>query len=51
METSVLTIGGHDIAPGEFKKIELEMPPLYTSTSMGIPVYVQRGKRPGLPCL
>lgn len=47
METSVLTIGGHDIAPGEFKKIELEMPPLYTSTSMGIPVYVQRGKRPG----
>ncbi|NDW16708.1 succinylglutamate desuccinylase [Alteromonas genovensis] len=47
MVNDVLTIGGHDIAPGETKKIDLEMPPLYTATNMSIPVYVKRGKRPG----
>ena len=47
MAKDVLTIGGETIAPGETKKIELEMPPLYTATSMSIPVYVKRGKRPG----
>jgi len=39
----VLRIGGENIAPGETKKIELEMPPLYTATNMSI----KRGKRPG----
>ncbi|WJG09081.1 succinylglutamate desuccinylase/aspartoacylase family protein [Aliiglaciecola sp. LCG003] len=43
----VLTIGGVDIKPGESKKVQLEMPPLYTDTHMSIPVYVQRGKKPG----
>ena len=38
---------GENIAPGETKKIELEMPPLYTATNMSIPVYVKRGKKPG----
>ena len=47
MVKDVLMIGGESIAPGETKKIELEMPPLYTATSMSIPVYVKRGKRPG----
>jgi len=47
VDTATLTIAGHSIAQGESKRIELEMPPLYTSNSMGIPVYVQRGKRPG----
>ncbi len=47
MVNDVLTIGGQTIAPGETKKIELEMPPLYTATNMSIPVYVKRGKRPG----
>jgi len=42
-----LTIGGVEIKPGETKQIKLEMPPLYTSTRMSIPVHVQRGKRPG----
>lgn len=47
MVSNVLTIGGYDIAPGETKKIELEMPPLYTATNMSIPVYIKRGKRSG----
>ncbi|GAC35181.1 succinylglutamate desuccinylase/aspartoacylase family protein [Paraglaciecola polaris] len=42
-----LIIGGVEIAPGETKKIQLEMPPLYTATRMSIPVHVQRGKRSG----
>ncbi len=47
MAEKVLEIGGQRILPGESKKIELEMPPLYTATNMSIPVYVKRGKRPG----
>ncbi|MEG3766062.1 succinylglutamate desuccinylase/aspartoacylase family protein [Alteromonas sp. 14N.309.X.WAT.G.H12] len=47
MALAPLEIGGHTIAPGETKQIELEMPPLYTSTSMSIPVYVKRGLRDG----
>lgn len=42
-----LIIGEHAIKAGEQKRFQLEMPPLYTDTSMGIPVYVQRGKRDG----
>ena len=42
-----LVIGGETVLPGETKKIALDMPPLYTATSMSIPVYVKRGKRPG----
>ncbi len=44
---SELEIGGVTVAPGESVKIQLDMPPLYTSTHMSIPVYVKRGKRPG----
>ena len=47
MVNDVLKIGGETVSPGETKKIELEMPPLYTATNMSIPVYVKRGKRPG----
>lgn len=47
MELAPLEIGGHIIAPGESKQIELEMPPLYTNTNMSIPVYVKRGLRAG----
>ena len=46
MATKGLVIGGETILPGETKKIALDMPPLYTATSMSIPVYVKRGKRP-----
>lgn len=42
-----LEIGGITIQPGETKRVELKMPPLYTDTSMSIPVHVQRGKRDG----
>ncbi len=44
MAEKALEIGGQRILPGESKKIELEMPPLYTATNMSIPVYVKRGK-------
>ncbi|MFS1701793.1 succinylglutamate desuccinylase/aspartoacylase family protein [Aestuariibacter sp. GS-14] len=47
MTIAPLEIGGKKIAPGETKKIALDMPPLYTATSMNIPVFVKRGKRPG----
>ena len=47
MANSPIEIGGQIINPGETKKLELEMPPLYTSTNMSIPVYVKSGKRPG----
>ncbi|MDM7860699.1 succinylglutamate desuccinylase/aspartoacylase family protein [Alteromonas sp. ASW11-36] len=42
-----LIIAGQTIKPGETKRLELTLPPLYTDTHMGIPVHVQRGKRPG----
>jgi predicted deacylase len=42
-----LKIGGTCIKPGETKRIELPMPPLYTDTRMSMPVHVQRGKRDG----
>lgn len=41
------SICGTEVAPGETKRLELHMPPLYTATDMAIPVHVQRGKRPG----
>lgn len=42
-----LVIGGHSIAQGETKKIELPTVRLYTDTDMNIPIYVKRGKKPG----
>lgn len=42
-----LVIGGHTIMPGEQKNIELPTVRLYTDTSMGIPIFVKRGKKPG----
>ncbi len=42
-----LTIAGQVIKPGETRKLELPTPPLYTDTSMSIPIYVMRGKREG----
>lgn len=40
-------IGGVQVLPGETKKIEVPTVPLYTDTSMSIPVFVKRGKRDG----
>jgi predicted deacylase len=42
-----ITIGSEEVLPGETKRIQLPMPPLYTDTNMSIPVHVQRGKRDG----
>jgi hypothetical protein len=42
-----IIIGGQEVKPGETKRIKLQMPPLYTDTTMSIPVHVQRGKRDG----
>lgn len=47
MANQPVEIGGQRILPGETKQIKLEMPPLYTSTNMSIPVYVKCGKRAG----
>jgi predicted deacylase len=47
MKRENFTIGGEVIKPGEQKRLQLQMPPLYTDTSMGIPVFVQHGKRAG----
>lgn len=42
-----LSIAGHEILPGETKRIKIPMVRLYTDTTMSIPVYVKRGKRNG----
>ncbi|MEW5249965.1 succinylglutamate desuccinylase/aspartoacylase family protein [Microbulbifer sp. 2201CG32-9] len=42
-----LVIGGIAVAPGESRQIDLPVVHLYTGTGMAIPVYVQRGKKPG----
>lgn len=47
MKREDFVIGGEKIKAGEQRRLQLEMPPLYTDTNMGIPVFVQHGKRPG----
>ena len=42
-----LVIGGVTVSPGETHRIDLPVVHLYTGTEMAIPVYVQRGKKPG----
>jgi len=44
---TILSIGGHDIAPGETKQIELPVVRLYTDTDICMPIHVIRGKKPG----
>jgi len=40
-------IGGHEIAPGTRQSIDLPLPPLYTHTSVSMPVHVIHGKQSG----
>ncbi len=40
-------IGGQLIPPGTRKTIDLPLPPLYTHTSVALPVHVIHGRRPG----
>lgn len=42
-----IEIGGVQILAGETQQIDLPTVPLYTDTSMAIPVFVKRGKRAG----
>ncbi|WP_288132358.1 succinylglutamate desuccinylase/aspartoacylase family protein [Microbulbifer sp.] len=41
------SIAGVSVARGESRRIELPVVHLYTDTEMAIPVYVQRGRKPG----
>jgi len=42
-----ITIGGIEIKSGETRSIDLQLPPLYTHTSVAMPVHVINGKKPG----
>ncbi|MCX7553398.1 succinylglutamate desuccinylase/aspartoacylase family protein [Marinicella sp. S1101] len=42
-----IIIGGTAINPGESREIHLPTLKLYTDTTMNIPIYVKRGKKPG----
>ncbi|MBX2824318.1 MAG: succinylglutamate desuccinylase/aspartoacylase family protein [Gammaproteobacteria bacterium] len=42
-----IVIGQHQIRPGERRFIDLPLPPLYTHTSVSMPVHVINGKQPG----
>jgi predicted deacylase len=44
---TVLTIGDHEIKPGETKKVDLPVAKLYTDDQVHLPVYVIRGKKKG----
>jgi len=45
-----IVIGGVEVAPGSRRTIDLPLPPLYTHTSVAMPVHVVHGRSPG-PCL
>ncbi len=40
-------IGGQAVAPGTRQTVDLPLPPLYTHTSVALPVHVINGKQPG----
>tara|TARA_B100000676_G_C18085983_1_gene855079 strand:- start:2381 stop:3448 length:1068 start_codon:yes stop_codon:yes gene_type:complete len=42
-----LEIGTHQVAPGETIRINLPVSSLYTGSTVAVPVYVKRGKKPG----
>ena len=44
---NTINIGGIKIRPGEQRSIDIELPPLYTHTSVSMPVHVINGKKPG----
>lgn len=43
----LISINGHEVAPGTTAQIEIPVARLYTHTSISIPVHVIRGKKPG----
>jgi len=42
-----IVIGQHEVGPGERRFIDLPLPPLYTHTSVAMPVHVINGRLPG----
>jgi len=42
-----IVIGGVEVKSGEQRSIDLQLPPLYTHTSVAMPVHVINGKKPG----
>jgi predicted deacylase len=42
-----IVIGGIEVKSGEQRSIDLELPPLYTHTSVSMPVHVVNGKKSG----
>lgn len=46
-DSSILTIAGRDIKPGERVTIELPVPSLYTHTQLEMPLQIIRGRKPG----
>lgn len=42
-----ITIGGETIEPGQRRYVDLPLPPLYTHTSVAMPVHVINGKQAG----
>jgi hypothetical protein len=47
-DSSILTIAGRDIKPGERVTIELPVPSLYTHTQLEMPLQIIRGRKPGV---
>ena len=48
--TDELIIGGHRVASGELTRLRIPVARRYTATDTYLPVWIQRGKKPG-PCL
>ncbi len=44
---NTINIGGIEVKSGEQRSIDLELPPLYTHTSVSMPVHVINGKKSG----
>ncbi len=44
---NIITIGGIEVKAGERRSIDIALPPLYTHTSVSMPVHVINGKKPG----
>lgn len=49
-ENNILTLLGQEIPPGAKRTINFNMAKLYTTTSVEVPIIIERSKKPG-PCL
>lgn len=44
---SILTILGEDIKPGELKEVSFDVAKLHTTSTIDVPIIIQRSKKPG----